>query len=339
MKALLTKGHEFSLIQAASLIQKYTDSQSGNGAYFDSGKPLSRVDYYRDPSKEKVRFRAARGFGFPASEIAQISLENMHGIESKEGQRYVIEATCLGLYGPSSPLPDYINERLLARDRDTKALRDFLDIFNHRLFVLLCHISTRYRHSRSFDGKATDELSLYCSALVGEHSPPENPVCVDRSHLLRNIATFSSFNLSASKLEYLISNRFNDMPIRITEFELCTVVIPKELKFRLGSTQNRLGESMLIGDHMMTCDAKIGVEIGPLDNTEWDNFLPSGDSRKILEIFLARMLPRSLGWNLILRSRPENIIPSSLGHRGCLARNAWLGKPRRNVAIKTIGGK
>ncbi len=334
MKELLANGHEFSLIQAVSLIQKCTEPEQGGGAQLDGGDPLSRIDYHRDPAKERVRFRAKRSLGFPASDIAQIFLEGALG-NGHEGERYVIETTCLGLYGPSSPLPDYVNERLMARDRDTKALRDFLDIFNHRLLILLCHILTRYRHSRSFNGKATDELSLYCSALVGEHSPPDNPVNLDRRHLLRNISTVSGFSLSARRLEHLVSDRFDSMPTRVSEFEFCSIEIPEELRFCLGSANNRLGESMLLGDHATACDAKIGVEIEPSD---WESFLPDGDGRKTLENLLARVLPRSLAWDLVLRSRPEDTVPVSLGHDGCLARNAWLGRPQREVAIKTVGG-
>ena len=92
-------------------------------------------------------------------DIARISFEEVAAAApGQSSAHYVIEATCLGLYGPDSPLPAYVNERIVARDRDATALRDFLDLFNHRILTLLCRIARRYRHIRVFDGAATDEI-------------------------------------------------------------------------------------------------------------------------------------------------------------------------------------
>ena len=207
MDDLLSSGHAFSLFEAVALIDDIaTDTRNGespasehahtrrfDAAAADAPGPsptsLHRAGAYLPPSKEHVRFRAVRHMGFPAADIARISLEKVPSATPGQfSARYVIEATCLGLYGPDSPLPSYVNERIVAHDRDATALRDFLDLFNHRMLILLCRIARRYRHIRVFDPAATDEISLLAGALIGERDPGTPPPDDEaRSHRLRNV--------------------------------------------------------------------------------------------------------------------------------------------------------
>ena len=361
MRELLSGGHDFSLFEAVELIERIAeekghresrgdDDARGEFPRADSERmgadrtEARRAGAYLPPSREPIRFRAVRDMGFPAADIARISLEEAPDVapEQTPGQptsRYVIEATCLGLYGPDSPLPAYVNERIVARDRDATALRDFLDLFNHRILTLLCRIARRYRHIRVFDGGATDELSLLSGALIGERGPGvDPPECETRVHRLRNATRLGLFSLSARALEAIVSDRFGGIEVRVEEFVRRTVFICDEQRNRVGVRGNVLGESALLGDRVMSRTSKIRVWLGPFDSGRLHAFLPRGESRRTLDALLRRVLPAPLDYDVILRVSPDTAEPACLSRAGRLALDAWLGDVRHETALRFGAG-
>ena len=351
MRELLSCGHDFSLFEAVELIDRIAaDTRGGEHPGREdagTGVPheipdiaadrtdMRRAGAYLPPSKEHIRFRAARHMGFPPADIARISLEEAPGDGSGEPpSRYVIEATCLGLYGPDSPLPAYVNERIVARDRDTTALRDFLDLFNHRILTLLCRIGRRYRHIRVFDGDATDEISLLCGALIGEPDPETRPSNNEaRAHRLRNAARLGLFAVSARTLEAIVSDRFGGVDVRIEEFVRRTVFICDEQRNRLGTRGNVLGESALLGDRVASRTSRIRLWLGPFSAVRLHAFLPGGEARHILDTLLRRVLPAPFDHDVVLRVAPDAVMPARLGCAGRLALDAWLGEARHETTL------
>ena len=351
MRELLTCGHDFSLFEAVELIDRIAgDSRRREHPGHEDPDPdvtrdlpgiaagpadMRRAGAYLAPSREYIRFRAARHMGFPPADIARISLEETPGDGFGERTtRYVIEATCLGLYGPDSPLPAYINERIVARDRDSTALRDFLDLFNHRLLTLLCRIGRRYRHIRVFDGDATDEISLLCGALIGEPDPGTRPSNNEaRAFRLRNAARLGRFAASARSLEAVVSDRFGALEVRIEEFVRRTVFIREEQRNRLGVHGNVLGASALLGDRVASRTSGIRLWLGPFSAVRLHAFLPGGDARHTLDALLRRVLPAPFDYDVVLRVAPGAATPARLGHAGRLALDAWLGEARHETTL------
>lgn len=347
MKELLSNGHAFSLLQAVDLIDHIVEETVlMTGGLEDSGSERRPRAEYVSPTRENIRFRGVKSVGFPAADISQIDLDwERIDLEAQtlapldlepSPVRFVIETTFFGLYGPDSPLPDYVNERIVAYDHDETALRDFLDLFNHRLMMLLCRIGTRYRHLRVFDGEATDEISLLCGALLGERDPFGasgidtnlfDPLDETRTHWLRNAPQLGLFTTSAETLEKVISDRFDGLSVFVEEFVPYSLDINDELQNSLGSKGNQLGETTLLGDKAESCDSKIRIYLGPLDRDEWDDFLPGGIGREILMALLTKMLPVPLECDIVLRGSTEAVTPANLGGNAQLSVNMWLGKP------------
>ena len=340
---LLSEGHDFSLFQAVDLIDRIAletmlaqerDPFDALERRLDVLEQRRRAGGYVSPSKENIRFRGVDSMGFPAADIARISLETT----TPEGQvpsRYIIEANCLGLYGPDSPLPDYVNERIVAYDHTATVLRDFLDLFNHRLLILLCRISMRYRHARVFDGEATDEISLFCGALIGELDPFDLQPDIGRTHRLRNAARLGLFSLPAATLEQVVADLFPGVDVRLEEFVRRTVPVSDEQRNRLGQQGNLLGETAIVGDRVESRD-KIRMWLGPLSLDLWEDFLPGGSKRRSLEILLQRLLPAPLAYDIVLLPSPEVVVPARLGEQGRLALDAWLDEPQaeKNISFK-----
>ena len=348
---LLSSGHDFSLFEAVDLIDDIaagapdgtrTGSEGARSRHFAGvaadtvGQANARrVGAYLSPSKERVRFRAARHMGFPAADIARISFEEAPAdAPGRPSAHYVIEAACLGLYGPDSPLPAYVNERIVARDRDATALRDFLDLFNHRILTLLCRIARRYRHIRVFDGAATDEISLLAGALAGEPDPGARPPDGEaRSHRLRNGIRLGRFGMSARTLEAVVSDRFGGIDVRVEEFVRRTVFIRDEQRNRLGERGTVLGRTALLGDRVASRSSKVRVWLGDFGPGQLRAFLPGGDARRVLDALLGRLLPAPFACDVILRVGAGAVTPLRLGVAGRLAFDALLGEIRDEVTL------
>ena len=352
VNALLSGGSDFSLYEAVELIDGLAAGHRPATAPGSADAPVDgvsrrpaddadraaerRAGAYLPPSKENIRFRAAPNMGFPPADIARISLEaTPDAAPGQPAARFVIEATCLGLYGPESPLPAYVNERIVARDRDAAALRDFLDLFNHRILTLLCRIARRYRHIRVFDGDAADEISLLCGALIGERDPGATPAPDEtRSHRMRNLTRLGPFRMSARTLEAVVADRFGGIGVRVEEFVRRTVHICDEQRNRLGMNGTVLGKSSLLGDRASSRTSRIRLWLGPLGPGRLRAFLPGGESRRILDALLRRALPAPFDYDVIVRVAPPATAPARLGHAGRLALDAWLGEPRCETTLR-----
>ena len=346
MRELLSIGHDFSLFEAVEIIDRISaHAPDGHGPLRARARGSGDITGYSNtrradaslpPSREHVRFRAVPNMSFPPADIARISLEEVPaGTFDARRPRYVIESACLGLYGPDSPLPSYINERVVARDRDAEALRDFLDLFNHRMLTLLCRIGRRYRHIRTFDGDATDEISLLCGALIGEPHPDTRPPDDEaRWHRLRNATRLGRFSMSARTLEAIVSDRFGGICARVEEFVRRTVLIRDEQRNRLGERGSTLGESALLGDRIASRDGGARLWLGPFVAGRFENFLPDGAERRSLDALLRRVLPAPIFCDLVLRVASQAVCPWRLGRDGRLSRDAWLGEPRRETHLR-----
>ena len=129
------------------------------------------------PAAEAVRFRALPSLSFPAGAISDLrsvlsSDPFAHSVPPPE-----MLVTFLGLTGPSGALPRHYTELLLQRIREKDfSLRDFLDLFNHRLISLFYRAWEKYNWPIAYecawvDGGAAEPdpitQAVYCLDGLG----------------------------------------------------------------------------------------------------------------------------------------------------------------------------
>src|SRR5262249_34475701 len=110
--------------------------------FFQAMRVLERLFPDRAPvgrsgplAREVARLHAHLSLSFPPSAIYDLALPE------NPNQMPAMTVTFLGLTGPSGVLPRHYTELLLRLEREAKgpekrALRDWLDLFNHRLLSL-----------------------------------------------------------------------------------------------------------------------------------------------------------------------------------------------------------
>src|SRR5690606_35714064 len=118
IRRLLREPHRFDFFQAVRLLE-----------FMQPGR--EPVGGGRAAGREAVRFRSAHSLAFPASDVVEINPPRA------EGDVPEMTVSFIGLAGANGPLPrpfaELVVERIARKDR---GLRDFLDIFHHRLISL-----------------------------------------------------------------------------------------------------------------------------------------------------------------------------------------------------------
>ena len=128
------------------------------------------VGYDFPPDQEVVRFRALPSRSFPGGSLARI--DTRRGDRGRSGA-LEMQVAFMGLIGPAGVLPESYLELVLHRQRDRDyALRDFLDLFNHRTISLFYRAWEKYRFPVSYERArrkpGTPELFTWClECLVG----------------------------------------------------------------------------------------------------------------------------------------------------------------------------
>ena len=135
IEALRREPYRFDFFQAVRLLE-----------HLGGRAPVGRD---AAPDEEAVRFRALPALRFPAAEISRLS-------QTPDGPPEMV-VSFLGLTGPSGVLPQHYTTLLLSRIRGKDySLRDFLDLFNHRITSLFHRAWEKYRLPFSYERSRQD---------------------------------------------------------------------------------------------------------------------------------------------------------------------------------------
>ncbi|USD67517.1 type VI secretion system baseplate subunit TssG [Vibrio sp. SCSIO 43136] len=94
------------------------------------------------PGQESIRFKVPQHLGFPGAVLERIDQP------SSSSKHYQVYINSFGLTGPSGVLPRHYSEWVIERCKQKDhAIRDFLDIFNHRLISLYHRSWEKYQFS------------------------------------------------------------------------------------------------------------------------------------------------------------------------------------------------
>ncbi len=237
-----------------------------------------QVGEFADPLEESVRFSVAASLAFPASEIEEI--------EQLPDGALRMTVNFLGLIGPQGVLPYHytqlVAQRLQKRDR---GLRDFLDIFHHRILSLFYRSWEKSHFPVGFERDGRDPISRHVRDLVGmAGEPPAGAEARPGDPLLFYAGLLLAQPRSALGLEQLLEGVF-DVPVEVEQFV-------GEWYTPVGETQcvvsddervaGRLGLGALVGDAVWDRQTKVRLRLGPLSRARYEDFLPGGAAHEEL---------------------------------------------------------
>lgn len=296
---LLREGHAFSFFQVIRLLRLFSGTTKDSHASGFAGT-------------EHIRVRPKLSLAFPPADVDRV--------EEKEGERprYLVTATLLGLYGSASPLPTFYTEDLIDEvSQDESVAREFLDIINHRLFLLLFQCWTKYRQFiKVVEENNTQHLERLFSLLgLGEKAIRDD--VPDAYSLIRYVGLFTQFPRSSGGLKALLQDAFGNVPIKVVPCVARKAKIPEDQRFFLGSSGGVLGSDSFVGEEIEDRMGKFRIQAGPLDQQQFQRLLPGGSGGDRLALLTGLYVTDPLEYDV------ELTLAEGQAQCVCLGRPVW----------------
>lgn len=278
-----------------------------------------------DPLNEPLRLQARVTQEFPSTEIHQLLMPKDKKVPP------LLTTNFLGIAGNNGPLPDPYTNHIIQRSlKGDNALRDFLDIFNHRLLSLLHRIRKKFWIGVSVAPPEATLLGGCLRSLVGLALPQtQNRLGIPDRSLTYYAGILWQKPRSTQGLETLIQGFFK-LPTRIHPLQGKWIPVPLPQQSILGKKHHTLGISSFIGPRYWDQSAYFTVELGPMSLSTYIDFLKVGPSFQEIKTLIAYYAGKDQDFRLNLHVNGDEIPKARLGHGVALGWTSWLNRSNDN---------
>ena len=279
-----------------------------------------RIGEAQDPAKEPIRIGQEPSLAFAPAALSRLEA-------GYEGRPPRLLVNFFGLLGPNGPLPlhltEYARERL--RHADDPTFSRFLDVFHHRMLLLLFKAWARAQPTVSHDRAESDHFLTYVGALegLGLEALRDRDSFPDSAKLYY-AGRLAGQTRSAEGLEAVIGDFF-EMPTRIEQFVPDWLDLPPSERWQLGRG-GKLGGSTTVGARVASRQSKFRVLLGPLNRAQFHRMLPGGKELATLAALVRTYAGDELRWDVRLSLNEKVEVPWLVG-RARLGWTSWLGRP------------
>lgn len=259
---------DFEFFQAVRLLQQIAGARSPIGSF-------------ERPAEEPVRIGARPSMSFPPTEIQSLS-------DSRDPDSPLkMTVNFFGVVGPSGMLPTRYTELVLERQyaRDS-TLRDFFDIFNHRMTSLLYRAWEKYRFPVAYERSGKDDFTGYLLDLIGMGTAGlQNRMAVPDQALICYEGLLAQFPRSAGAFCHMLEDYF-EVPVEVEPFAGTwrTLDAGSRTQFAGGSSKSeQLGVGIVLGDEVWDQQSVVRVRLGPMSLAQYREFLPGGAAHEPLK--------------------------------------------------------
>ena len=287
-------------------------------------------------SEERIRLRSDTSLIFASCDISELS----HHKYADGVERVRVTNAFMGLYGSTSPLPTYYVEQMAQVDYQggPHPIREFFDVFHHRLLSLVYRTWTKYRFAVMYRKRGTDPFTRRMFCTVGVDGFRDTDGALDRFLHLRYAPLLASKSRSARGLQVVLNDLFGTMGVRIEQFVGHWTMIEKPNRNKLGVMNHQLGESMTIGRYVYDGTGRFTIVLGPLGYDEYLSFLPGGHRRPLMRGVVATFTRGQQDVMLELHVKTDAAPRFQLGapRSATLKRTAWLGGAAGEQFVITV---
>lgn len=292
LEKLISQPQQFNFFQAVRLLHSYLNF-----------------------TQKKIFFESDPSLRFPVSAISKIQIN----------RRINISVTFPGLFGASGFLPHHYTELLIQRIQlKDFALKNFLDIFNHRMISLFYQSHEKYHFYLN-----PKNITHIITCLTGVSKTIfEKNSSLAKENFLFYAAYFSHSKRSAKNLENMLADFF-EISVAITPFQGKWISLSPSQWSRLSeksNSWNQLGRNTVIGQKIWDEQSHFKITLGPLALHQFNNFLPHNIFWcKLIEL-TRRYISASLTFDIQLILNAGEIPDYQLNsaNHTTLGRNLWL---------------
>ena len=278
-----------------------------------------------DSIDQALRFSCHDGDEFMSSEVT--------AVRRMKDRRQQMVISFFGLLGQHSPLPQpyqhWVRENAA---NDDMALKDFLDIFNHRLIGLLFMVLARHRPGLDANSPALSNQGKFINALIGlglEDQKAQLPIAI------RGVQAFGGLlanrKISVARIQKILQGDLKTS-VFVKQFigdwmplagDQCTRITAAPTH-----TGKRLGRDAVLGNRAWNQTAGIALYIGPMKWGKLVKKLPGGESYSRLRDLVLHLTENRWPIDIHLLLEPNSIPPTTLNHsanaRVALGNSTWL---------------
>ncbi|MEM7785659.1 MAG: type VI secretion system baseplate subunit TssG [Planctomycetota bacterium] len=321
---LVDTPYEFDFVQAVHLIQ-HRAGRNGDSAN------ISMVGFDSEVKNEAVRFRVTPTLRNVSAEVIRVEWSD---------DTYELTIPFIGLTGTSGVLPRHYTQTVLRRlKQHDYAMRDFYDLFHHRIVSLFFRATTKYDLPAVYQSNSictpekTDVITSSIFSLLGLGSQQlRNKRTVHDYVSLRYGGHFSDSKPTGHSLERMLGD-FSGIPTQVKQFQFEWIYIPPEEQTQLQpNAPCRLGQDIVIGEKVPSFQSRFRIVMGPVGWNDFLTLLPTSeqvtriselvrsyvgisldyelqvvlDGKETPELKLDSQNPPMLGWTTWLRSEPDD---------------------------------
>lgn len=308
LERLFREGYAYDFFQATWLLEQTLE---------DTTPPGESIDL----AQERIRFRPHTSTAFPGADIREVEW-----LEEEERAR--ITVTFMGLYGVSAALPVYFYNDIATEAAETYPLRDFLDIFNHRIYAFFYRAWKKYRPALFRHGDKANRHQRIFESVAGLGTPDVvRPEAVPAPRLAAFAGFLAHAVRSAQGLTRLASDLL-DLPVNIIEnIERWVPIRDRPRMGGIGSQAAQLGVNTVVGQRVRDVSGKFRLVVGPLNLAQYVSLLPDGEQAVVLD-YAARLYATDyLDYDVELQLKTSEVPPAKLGGGQRMGMDMWLGRP------------
>jgi type VI secretion system protein ImpH len=320
-RELLQAPYRFDFFQAVRLIE-HRNRERARQDPDQKGRPVG----HDDPHREIASFRSLPSLSFPAGPISQIREIVRDSGPDRGFLQTELVVSFLGLTGPAGVLPRHYTELLIQRIRERDySLRDFLDLFHHRLISLFYRAWEKYRLPIGYERSQLDDpdgdpdpvtRGLYCLVGLGTDYL-QGRLEIDDEVFLHYSGHFSHFPRSAMALECLLQD-YLDMPTCILQIQGQWLFLdPDDLSIIPGrrhpfGRNNQLGMSLVVGERVWEVQSKFRIRLGPLTWRQFRGLMPDGAMLRTVCQLTRSFVGPELDFDIQPLLKPDEVPPCRL---------------------------
>lgn len=269
------------------------------------------VGYDSSPRQELIKFTATQKFGYPGNAITKLEESGF-----EDGMHKVnMQVSFMGLTGCAGALPQFYSELVMQRLRykDT-TMRDFYDMFNHRLISLYYRAWKKYKPSLNHvnDEKKKDPYTQIIGLLSGGFSEHQLHFSGLYRRKIRNVADLTNILSSYLGCEVSIEQMVGQWH-ELKEQELTRLASQALYEGQYA----RLGVDTMIGSKVWDISSNINVNIKTNDPEKAKSLLPNGSLFKLAKKITKDYVGNAIHFCLIIESDFQSLGCTSLSRSGC----------------------
>lgn len=317
IESVARRAHEYNFFQLVRTLRSIIDSEGHTSA--------ARAG-------ERIRFRPSPLTVFPPTDVREIDTGRA------DDDPLTIVVSFMGLYGFDSPLPSYFSQELEQEQPSSEPLRDFLDIFNNRLYRFLYLAWQKYHPWTAEASAAIDQEARRMMAVSGLLSDAKSAGHSPNLGLTPLSGQFGSIVSNADGLRNILHYELGGLDVEIEEF------VPRWVRLHerpvigrsAGGTQARLGSNAAIGERMFDISGKFRVKLGPMGLDEFESCLPGRERANRIALIVDQYVTDMLEYDVKLELRSADVPPLVLGDSRRLGQNTWLNKPYDRTTSRLV---